>query len=82
VTQCPTRDTGSHIRRADAHASCHPRAAMELSSAQLAGYRRDGYLMCRSVFDRDSVAALSAVARADPAVIEAAASSAKQIKLW
>jgi hypothetical protein len=55
---------------------------MELSSAQLAGYRRDGYLMCRSVFDRDSVAALSAVARADPAVIEAAASSAKQIKLW
>ena len=40
------------------------------------------YIILRAAFTPLEIAALSDVARADPAVAEARASSAKQIKLW
>ena len=53
-----------------------------LGAAELAQFNADGYLFVRKAFSRAQIAALSDVARADPAVAEARESSAKQIKLW
>eukprot|EP01051_Picozoa_sp_SAG22_P004594 SAG22_NODE_250_length_13779_cov_6.413450_4_plen_169_part_00 len=53
-----------------------------LSPAQLAQFDADGFIILRGAFSASQMAALSSVARADPVVSEAAATSAKQIKLW
>lgn len=53
-----------------------------LSPADCRAFERDGFLIQRGAFMAEAMAAVSAVARADPEVSEARLESAKQIKLW
>lgn len=53
-----------------------------LAAEQETRWREDGYLILRRHFSPEQVALLSCVARADPEILEARQSSAKQIKLW
>ena len=55
---------------------------MALSPEELEAFESDGFLLRRAVFTPDQIQCVSRVARADPQVAEAAAESAKQIKLW
>ena len=55
---------------------------MALSPEELEAFESDGFLLRRAVFTPEQIQCVSRVARADPQVAEAAAESAKQIKLW
>ena len=58
------------------------KSIMALSPEELEAFESDGFLMRRAVFTAEQIQCISRVARADPQVAEAAAESAKQIKLW